>query len=87
MFMILYVVFTKVFPLGKGIPHYPVICLWESFLELFTEITSQGLGKHCWSRGFNRKISIPRWLIIFSTSIECRYKPGAKPNVLVVFMG
>src|SRR3954469_2571807 len=44
-FAILYVVFVKVFPLGKGIPHYPVylfmgIVIWS----FFTEMTQQSLG-------------------------------------------
>ena len=87
MFMILYVVFTKVFPLGKGIPHYPVylfmgIILWN----FFTEITSQGLGSIVGRGDLIRKISIPRWLIIFSTSLNAVINLGLNLIVLAVFM-
>src|ERR1700712_5688177 len=71
MFAILYLVFVKVFPLGKGIPHYPVylfmgIMLWNFFLE----VTVQSLTSVV-SRGeLIRKIRIPRWIIIFATRLS-----------------
>src|ERR1700733_2566586 len=71
MFAILYVVFVKVFPLGKGIPHYPVylfmgIMLWNFFLET----TVQSLGSIVSRGDLIRKIRIPRWIIVFSSSIS-----------------
>ncbi|HPR09265.1 MAG TPA: ABC transporter permease [Candidatus Saccharibacteria bacterium] len=87
MFMILYVVFTKVFPLGKGIPHYPVylfmgIILWN----FFAETTQQGLSSIVARGDLIRKISIPRWLIVLSTSISALINLGLNLTVLVVFM-
>ena len=43
MFAILYVVFVKAFPLGKGVPHYPVylfmgIVVWNFFDDLAADI-------------------------------------------------
>ena len=87
MFMILYVVFTKVFPLGKGIPHYPVylfmgIILWN----FFAETTQQGLSSIVARGDLIRKISIPRWLIVLSTSISALINLALNLTVLVVFM-
>lgn len=86
-FAILYVVFVKVFPLGKGIPHYPVylfmgIMLWNFFLEM----TVQSLGSIVGRGDLIRKIRIPRWLIIISTSISALINLGLNLVVLAVFM-
>jgi ABC-2 type transport system permease protein len=77
MFLILYVVFTTVFPLGKGIPHYPVylftgIILWN----FFAEMTQQSLGSIVGRGDLIRKIRIPRWMIVFSTSLNALINLG-----------
>src|ERR1700744_4627927 len=77
MFVILYVVFVKVYPLGKGIPHYPVylfvgIVLWN----FFTEMTQQSLGSIVGRGDLIRKIRIPRWIIVFSSSISALINLG-----------
>lgn len=87
MFAILYVVFVKVFPLGKGIPHYPVylfigIVLWNFFLEM----TTQSLGSIVGRGDLIRKIRIPRWLIVLSSSISALINVGLNILVLVVFI-
>lgn len=87
MFAILYVVFVKVFPLGKGIPHYPVylfmgIMLWNFFLEM----TVQSLGSIVGRGDLIRKIRIPRWIIVFSSSISALINLGLNLIVLAVFM-
>lgn len=71
MFIILYAVFAGVFKLGKEIPNYPIylfvgIVLWG----FFTEMTSQSLGSIVGRGDLIRKIRIPRWMIIVSTSIS-----------------
>lgn len=87
MFVILYVVFVKVYPLGKGIPHYPVylfvgIVVWN----FFTEMTQQSLGSIVGRGDLIRKIRIPRWIIVFSSSISALINLGLNLIVLAVFM-
>ena len=87
MFAILYIVFVRVFPLGKGIPHYPVylftgIVLWNFFLEM----TVQSLGSIVGRGDLIRKIRIPRWIIVFSSSISALINLGLNLLVLAVFM-
>jgi len=87
MFVILYIVFVKVYPLGRGIPHYPVylfvgIVLWN----FFTEMTQQSLGSIVGRGDLIRKIRIPRWIIVFSSSISALINLGLNLVVLAVFM-
>jgi len=87
MFAILYVVFVKVFPLGKGIPHYPVylfmgIMLWN----FFSEMTVQSLGSIVGRGDLIRKIRIPRWIIVFSSSISALINLCLNLVVLAIFM-
>lgn len=87
MFTILYVVFVRVFPLGKGIPHYPVylfmgIMLWNFFVEM----TVQSLGSIVGRGDLIRKIRIPRWIIVLSSSISALINLGLNLIVLAVFM-
>lgn len=87
MFAILYFVFTTVFPLGKGVPHYPVylflgIILWN----FFTEMTQQSLGSIVGRGDLIRKIRIPRWLIVTGTSLNALINLALNCTVLAVFM-
>lgn len=87
MFAILYVVFTVVFPLGKGIPHYPVyLFVGMMFWNFFAEMTQQSLGSVVGRGDLIRKIKIPRWMIVFSTSLNALINLGLNLIVLVVFM-
>ncbi|HEY4963515.1 MAG TPA: ABC transporter permease [Candidatus Saccharimonadales bacterium] len=86
-FVILYVVFVKFLKLGNGIPHYPVylllgIVMWNFFVEL----TSQGLGSIVGRGDLIRKIRIPRWIIIFSSSLSAVINLGLNLIVITVFM-
>ena len=86
-FAILYVVFVKVFPLGKGVPHYPVylfmgIVIWN----FFNEMTVQSLGSIVGRGDLIRKIRIPRWIIVFSSSLSALINLGLNLIVVGVFM-
>lgn len=71
LFLILYVVFTKFIKLGGSIPHYPIYLLFGIVLwQFFADITNQGLGAVVGRGDLIRKIRIPRWMIVFSTSIS-----------------
>lgn len=87
LFLILYVVFVKFLRVGKGVPHYPVylllgIVVWNFFLEM----TVQSLGSIVGRGDLIRKISIPRWMIVFSSSISALINFGLNLIVIFVFM-
>lgn len=87
LFLILYIVFVKFLRLGKGVPHYPVylllgIVIWNFFLEM----TSQSLTSIVGRGDLIRKISIPRWIIVFSSSISALINFVLNLVVIVIFM-
>ncbi len=70
MFLILYVVFAVILKVGKGIPNFPIYLLLGIVLwNFFAEITQQALTSIVLRGDLIRKIYIPRWLIIVSTSL------------------
>ncbi len=86
-FAILYVVFVKFLRLGGSIPHYPVylllgIVIWNFFLEM----TTQSLGSIVGRGDLIRKISIPRWMIVFSSSISAVINLLLNMVVIIIFM-
>src|SRR5665213_3236053 len=79
LFIILYVVFVKFLKLGNGIPHFPVylllgIVMWNFFYEL----TVQGLGSIVGRGDLIRKIRIPRWIIVLSSSCLLYTSPSPR---------
>lgn len=87
MFAILYVVFTRVFTLGKDVPHYPVylllgIVIWNFFQEMTTRSITAIVDRG----SLLRKIGIPRWLIIFSSSVSAVINLLLNLVVVVVFL-
>ncbi len=87
MFLILYVVFVEVLHIGKGIEHYPIylfmgIVLWNFFLEMTTQSLTSIVGRG----DLIRKIKIPRWIIILSSSISALINLGLNLLVVLVFM-
>ncbi len=87
MFVILYAVFVKVLKSGGDIPHFPVylllgIVIWNFFVEM----TVQSLGSIVGRGDLIRKIRIPRWMIVFSSSISALINLFLNLIVIVVFM-
>lgn len=71
LFIILYVVFVKFLKLGTEVPHFPVYLLLGIVLwNFFNEMTVQSLGSIVGRGDLIRKISIPRWIIVFSSSLS-----------------
>jgi ABC-2 type transport system permease protein len=71
MFLILYVVFTYVFSLGNDIEHYPVyLLLGVVFWSFFSEATTIGAGSVVSHGDLIRKVSIPRYLVVVSSSFS-----------------
>jgi ABC-2 type transport system permease protein len=86
-FLILYVVFVRFLKLGNDIPHFPVylllgIVLWNFFVEM----TVQSLGSIVGRVDLIRKIKIPRWMIVLSSSISALINLGLNLIVIAVFM-
>jgi ABC-2 type transport system permease protein len=87
LFVILYVVFVVIFPLGKGIPHYPIYLLLGIVLwNFFNEMTTQSLSSIVERGDLIRKIRIPRWIIILSSSISALINFLLNLVVVVVFL-
>jgi len=70
-FIILYVVFVKFLKIGTGVPHFPVYLLLGIVIwNFFNEMTVQSLGSIVGRGDLIRKIRIPRWIIVLSSSIS-----------------
>lgn len=70
-FIILYVVFVRFLKIGGDIPHYPVylllgIVIWNFFSEMTNQSASSIVGRG----DLIRKIKIPRWIIVISSSLS-----------------
>jgi ABC-2 type transport system permease protein len=85
MFVILYVVFTRVFRVGGGVPNFPIYLLLGIVLwGFFTEMTQQSLSAVVARGDLIRKIRIPRWMIVISASLGALINLGL--NLIVVFV-
>lgn len=86
MFAILYVLFTYIIPLGKSNEHYGVILLVGIVVwNFFSETTSIGANSVVANGNLLRKISIPRYLIVFASSISALINLFINLGVVVVF--
>lgn len=86
-FLILYIVFVNFLKIGKGIPHYPVYLLMGVVIwNFFTEMTSRSLTSIVQRGDLLRKIKIPRWMIIFSSSISALINLFLNLLVVMVFL-
>lgn len=69
MFLVLYLVFAVAFKVGDTIPNYPIYLLLGIVLwNFFSETTLNGLQAVVAREDLIKKIKIPRWIIIISTS-------------------
>ncbi len=86
MFAVLYVLFTYIAPIGKGIPHYGIslllgIVLWNFFAET-TIIGTTSIVAH---GDLIRKISIPRYLVVLASSVSAMINLGLSMVVVIIF--
>lgn len=87
LFLILYIVFVKFLKIGSGVPHFPVYLLLGIVLwNFFSEMTVQSLGSIVGRGDLIRKIRIPRWIIVVSSSISALINLGLNLIVIAVFM-
>lgn len=83
MFLILYTVFTKFIRLGGSVPHYPIYLLLGIVLwQFFADMTNQSLISIVGRGDLIRKIRIPRWMIVLTSSVSALINLGL--NLLVV---
>jgi ABC-2 type transport system permease protein len=86
LFVILYVVFTHVFRIGDAIPHYPVYLLLGIVMwNFFAESTTTGMSAVVARGDLIRKISIPRYLTVLSTSASSLINLGINLLVVIIF--
>jgi ABC-2 type transport system permease protein len=86
-FVILYVVFVKFLKVGAGTPHYAQyllfgIVVWNFFLEM----TLQSLGSIVGRGDLIRKIRIPRWIIVLSSSFSAVINLFLNLIIIAIFM-
>src|SRR5476651_458681 len=87
LFLILYVVFVKLLKLGTGIPHYPVYLLLGIVMwNFFSEMTVQSLGSIVGRGDLIRKISIPKWIIVLSSSLSALINLLLNLVVVMIFL-
>lgn len=87
LFVIMYVVFVKFLKFGGDIPHYPIYLLLGIVLwNFFSEMTNQSLTSIVDRGDLIRKIKIPRWIIVLSSSLSALINVGLNLLVVVLFM-
>lgn len=87
LFAILYVVFVKFLRLGGDLPHFPVYLLLGIVLwNFFGEMTSLSLNSVVARGDLIRKIRIPRWIIVLTSSFTALINLGLNLIVVAVFM-
>lgn len=87
LFIILYLVFVKGLKVGGTIPNFPVYLLLGIVMwNFFSEMTSQSLGSIVDRGDLIRKVRIPRWIIVLSSSVSALINLGLNLLVVLVFM-
>jgi ABC-2 type transport system permease protein len=87
MFAILYTVFIKFMHVTYGVPHSAVYLLLGIVIwNFFNEMTVQSLGSIVGRGDLIRKIRIPRWIIVFSSSLSAVINLFLNLIVVGIFM-
>lgn len=86
-FTVLYIVFTKIVKLGDSVPHYPAylllgIVIWTFFIEA----TVSGMNSITGRGDLIRKINIPKYTIVISTTLSAFVNFTLNMIVVMVFM-
>jgi ABC-2 type transport system permease protein len=84
-FGVIYVVFTQIFTIGKGVPHYGVylltaIVLWNYFAEATTGAVTCLVAREA----LLRKVRFPRMAVPLSVSLTATFNLGM--NMIAVFV-
>lgn len=87
MFGVLYLVFTKVIKVGRGVPFYPAYLLLGIVLwTFFVEATVAGMNAITGRGDMIRKVSIPKYIIVVSTTISAFVNFSLNMIIVFIFM-
>jgi len=85
LFAVMYVVFVHFLRFGADIPHFPVMLfLGIVFWQFFSETTSQGMQAIVGRGDILRKINIPKYIVVISTTVSALINLAI--NLIVVFI-
>jgi ABC-2 type transport system permease protein len=87
LFAVLLFVFTKIFRLGSGVPHYPVLLLFNVVLfGFFSESTQAAVQSVVSQESVVRKTQFPRMVIPLSVVVTALFNLGMNLIVVVIFI-
>lgn len=87
MFGVLYIVFTKVIKVGRGVPFYPAYLLLGIVLwTFFVEATVAGMNAITGRGDMVRKVSVPKYIIVVSTTLSAFVNFSLNMIIVFVFM-
>lgn len=87
LFGVLYIVFTKVVKVGGDIPYYPAYLLLGLVMwTFFVEATMSGMNAITGRGDLIRKVSIPKYVIVISTTMSALVNFALNMIVVVIFM-
>lgn len=87
LFAVLLVVFTRIIRLGSGVPHYPVLLLFNLVVfGLFQEGTGAAVTSVLAQEGIVRKTQFPRLVIPLSSVLVALFTLGLNLIVVVAFL-
>ncbi len=87
LFGVLYVVFTHVIKIGKGVPYYPAYLLLGLVIwTFFVEATMSGLNAITGRGDLVRKVSVPKYVIVVSTTLSAFVNFALNMVVVLIFM-
>lgn len=87
MFGILYVIFTYVIPVGKGVPHFPAYLLLGIVVwTFFVEATTMGMGSVIGRGDLIRKVKITKVSIVFAAVLSASVNFALNGLIVIVFM-
>jgi ABC-2 type transport system permease protein len=87
LFAVLLFVFTKIVRLGSGVPHYPVLLLFNVVLfGFFSEATTTAVMSVVNQESVVRKTQFPRLVIPLSVVMTALFNLGANLIVVLIFI-
>ncbi|MEK7603245.1 MAG: ABC transporter permease [Patescibacteria group bacterium] len=87
LFGVLYFVFTKVVRIGGDVPYYPAYLLLGLVMwTFFVEATTSGMNSVMARGDMIRKVSVPKYVIVLSTTISALVNFSLNMVVVFIFM-
>jgi ABC-2 type transport system permease protein len=86
-FLILFLVFTRLLKVGKDVDHYPVYLLLGILLwNFFVEVTMGGVTSVVGKGDLLRKINFPKYVIVLSVVLAAIINLSLTSVVIIIFM-